>query len=534
MKINVFIKLISIFIIFPILLTFIMWTESASTLLEVKYEYDEETNKVTAQIISDVELKDTKPTWKLSTDKKIYTKVFDTNMSYSTPVEDIYGNVIQVNINITQVRIAKLKMNYIYDETANQVTAQIISDIELKYTKPTWSLSQDKKIFTKIYTKNEQYMTTVVDKYNNTINIEININQIDMTQPKITVEYQYNSDETVTVYLKSNKILKDTKPTWTLSDDKKTYVKIYKEREQNYKTLVQDTQGNEVTIKIDFECMKLTYNQKDNSAISVRYFYTEHKKAEVEISSSVKMKNTKPTWKISGGGYKFTKTYYADEIYGTTIQDVNGVTKQVNLIINISGRYLNGIDVSHHNGKIDWEKVKNAGIDYAIIRCGYGQDMISQDDKMFEYNITECERLGIPYGIYIYSYALNVNHVLSEADHVLRLIKGHNPKFGIWLDLEDDDYKLNNGMPTNEQFVEMAIKFCDKIKANGYNNAGIYANIYWLDYKLNDSRLDKYKKWVAQWTGSCTYNKPYQMWQYTDNGSVNGITGNVDMNIYYK
>ena len=229
MKINVFIKLISIFIIFPILLTFIMWTESASTSLEVKYEYDEETNKVTAQIISDVELKDTKPTWKLSTDKKIYTKVFDTNMSYSTPVEDIYGNVIQVNINITQVRIAKLRMNYIYDETANQVTAQIISDIELKYTKPTWSLSQDKKIFTKIYTKNEQYMTTVVDKYNNTINIEININQIDMTQPKITVEYQYNSDETVTVYLKSNKILKDTKPTWTLSDDKKTYVKIYKD-----------------------------------------------------------------------------------------------------------------------------------------------------------------------------------------------------------------------------------------------------------------------------------------------------------------
>ena len=160
--------------------------------------------------------------------------------------------------------------------------------------------------------------------------------------------------------------------------------------------------------------------------------------------------------------------------------------------------------------------------------------MTSQDDKQFARNIAECERLGIPYGIYIYSYALNVKDALSEADHVLRLIKGHNPQFGIWYDLEEDDYKIQNGMPTNKMFAEMAIAFCEKIKANGYNNLGIYANTYWWETILNDSRLDQYKKWVAQWSANCTYDKPYQIWQYTDSGIINGINTNVDMNIYFK
>ena len=134
----------------------------------------------------------------------------------------------------------------------------------------------------------------------------------------------------------------------------------------------------------------------------------------------------------------------------------------------------------------------------------------SQDDTMFKYNIDECERLGIPYGVYIYSYALNVNNALSEADHVLRLIKGYNPTFGIWYDLEDaDGYKDKYGMPSNEMFTEMTIAFCEKIKANGYENVGIYASLDWLKNQLGSSRLDKYNKWVAQWGNKCTYEKDY-------------------------
>lgn len=94
-----------------------------------------------------------------------------------------------------------------------------------------------------------------------------------------------------------------------------------------------------------------------------------------------------------------------------------------------------GIDVSEHNKNIDWEKVKAAGIDYAIIRCGYGSDIQNQDDKQWQRNVSECERLGIPYGVYIYSYAKNTEMAASEAQHVLRLISGHKlsyPYILIW------------------------------------------------------------------------------------------------------
>ena len=90
---------------------------------------------------------------------------------------------------------------------------------------------------------------------------------------------------------------------------------------------------------------------------------------------------------------------------------------------------VNGIDVSSHQGKINWAEVKNSGVDFAIIRCGYGQNNPSQDDMFFARNVSECERLGIPYGVYLYSYALTENDAYSEAQHALRLIKGHNPKY---------------------------------------------------------------------------------------------------------
>ena len=194
---------------------------------------------------------------------------------------------------------------------------------------------------------------------------------------------------------------------------------------------------------------------------------------------------------------------------------------------------MKGLDVSAHNGIINWERVKNSGIDFAIIRCGYGENLTSQDDQYFNRNISECERLGIPYGVYIYSYALTENGAVSEANHVLRLIKGHNPSFGIWFDMEDaDHYKERNGMPSNQTLVNICKRFCDKIKENGYN-VGIYASLSWLKNQLDDPILDVYPKWVAQWNITCTYTKKYVMWQYTNSGVVDGITGYVDMNKYY-
>lgn len=178
-----------------------------------------------------------------------------------------------------------------------------------------------------------------------------------------------------------------------------------------------------------------------------------------------------------------------------------------------------GIDVSSHNGYVNWYDVKNRGYEFALIRCGFGDDYYYQDDKQYLNNVNECERLGIPYGVYLYSYALNMNQSNSEVNHVLRLIKnlGQNFKLGVWLDMEDgDNYKENNGMPSNETLVNICYNFCDRIEKEGYYS-GIYANLNWLQTKLNNNKLNRFDKWVAQWADKCTYDKKYSIWQYTNN-----------------
>ncbi|MFS8651436.1 MAG: LysM peptidoglycan-binding domain-containing protein [Caldibacillus sp.] len=195
---------------------------------------------------------------------------------------------------------------------------------------------------------------------------------------------------------------------------------------------------------------------------------------------------------------------------------------------------LKGIDVSKHQGKIDWDKVKADGIQFAMIRLGYGGDIRNQDDEYFERNVREAERVGIPWGAYLYSYALNVEQAKSEAKHALRLLKGKKPTFPIAFDMEDaDGYKKKNGMPSNAELVEICYTFLDEVEKAGYY-VGLYASLSWFKEKLNDPKLDRFDKWVAQWGPKCTYWKPYGMWQYTNQGTVAGISGPVDMNIAYK
>ena len=495
--------------------------------LKVNNVYDKTTNQVTSKIISDVPLKNTKPTWKLSEDRMTYTKVYSNNSNYSTAVEDIYGNVVNVKINFNDIddKGPEVKVDLKYDIYSNTVTAVMKSNEKMANTKPTWELSEDQLTYTKIFSTNMNYNTRVEDLYGNGTNVNIVITKIDDKAPEITLEYKFNSDDTVTVYMKSNEKMANTKPTWKLSEDQLTYEKVFDDNKK-YFTEVQDLYGNSKDITIDFKTKKFEYKQVDNSKIKVRYLYIGKSKVITEIVSSVKMQDTKPTWKLSKDGYTYSKEYYNNQMYKTYIKDINGKTKEVNIVINLFDNYLLGIDVSHNNGNINWEEVKKSGIDFVIIRVGYGQNYSSQDDRCFIKNISECERLGIPYGVYLYSYAQNVNNASSEADHMLRLIRGYNPVYGIWYDLEEEN--------RNVDYVGIATTFCEKIKANGYNNVGIYASLSWFNSKLNDSRLDQYSKWVAQWGESCTYNKPYRIWQYTASGSINGINGNVDMDILYK
>lgn len=189
-----------------------------------------------------------------------------------------------------------------------------------------------------------------------------------------------------------------------------------------------------------------------------------------------------------------------------------------------------GIDVSKHQGHIDWEQVKADGIEFAILRVGYGNDMVSQDDELFIENADACTRLGIPFGVYLYSYAVSVGMARSEAEHVLRLIRGYNLSLPVYCDLEDE---MTTGICSNAQIEEIASCFASVIEAAGYR-VGIYASKYWWTTKLTGAIYGQWERWVAQYNSECTYSGDYGMWQYGSDGRVNGISGRVDVNICYK
>ena len=189
------------------------------------------------------------------------------------------------------------------------------------------------------------------------------------------------------------------------------------------------------------------------------------------------------------------------------------------------------IDVSEHQGKIDWEKAwKSKAFSAVILRCGYGSNERSHDDKQWIRNVSECERLGIPYGVYLYSYS-DGRSIQSEIDHVIRLIKGHSPAMPVYIDLEESKY--------GKAFLNNANVFCAQIAKKGYK-AGVYSGAY-LFGKYLMSLPKQYSRWVAAYgknIGGKVYNnvKPtfdIDAWQYTSTKSIPGIQGNVDASLFY-
>lgn len=189
-----------------------------------------------------------------------------------------------------------------------------------------------------------------------------------------------------------------------------------------------------------------------------------------------------------------------------------------------------GIDVSYHNGTIDWKRVKQSEVEYAIIRCGYGTNDKSQDDKKWEENVKGCTDNNIPYGVYLYSYADTVEKASSEADHAIRLLQGKKFKYPVYYDLEEDAIRKKL---SKTEIANIAKTFCNKLSAKGYT-VGIYANKDWFTNYLTDSCFNNWTKWVAQYNTVCNYQGKYDMWQCSSTGSVPGISGKVDLNYSYS
>lgn len=185
---------------------------------------------------------------------------------------------------------------------------------------------------------------------------------------------------------------------------------------------------------------------------------------------------------------------------------------------------VTAIDVSYCQTGVDYNKVKNSGIDAVIIRAGFGKETYQKDSE-FETHYRNAKKAGLAVGVYWYSYAYSVAEAKQEAKVCLACIKGKTLELPVYYDLEESGQtRLGMSALTN-----IAIAFCEAIKAGGYR-AGVYSNLNWLNNYIDYERLrNKYSIWLAQW--SSNPSKSCDIWQNADNGRISGINGNVDTDV---
>lgn len=207
---------------------------------------------------------------------------------------------------------------------------------------------------------------------------------------------------------------------------------------------------------------------------------------------------------------------------------------EIKKLQNLTGRARAGIDVSKWNGEIDWDKVKNAGIEFAIIRAGYRGSVSGSlvVDPYFETNMKGAAASGLPVGVYFFTQAVNEVEAVEEASAVMQLVRDYKLDYPIFIDTEGAG---GNGRADGldvETRTLICEAFCRTIENAGYN-AGVYGSRNWYNNKLHSDRLERYSIWLAEYRSVPLYQGYYQMWQYTSKGKVDGISGNVDLNISY-
>ena len=189
---------------------------------------------------------------------------------------------------------------------------------------------------------------------------------------------------------------------------------------------------------------------------------------------------------------------------------------------------IKGIDVSSWQGVVDYRKVKASGIDFVIMRAGFGRE-VSQKDNCFEQNYSAAKAAGLDVGAYWYSYADSAEDAVREAKACMEVIKGKKFEYPIYFDLEEQSQ-----FAKGKNFCDSVIKsFCGELEKNGYL-AGLYCSTYYLNNFVSNNVAGKYPLWVAQYNYRCTYTaNKYGIWQYSSEGRVNGISDNVDMDYCY-
>ena len=263
------------------------------------------------------------------------------------------------------------------------------------------------------------------------------------------------------------------------------------------------------------------------------------KSATLKVGQSKTLKAT-----LNNNAYSYRSTWTSSNTYVATVNSTGKISaksqgtatityktyngKTASCKLTVSGSVAKCIDVSTWQGSIDFNKVKSAGYNYVIIRAGYGKEK-SQKDNMFETNYKNAKSAGLKVGAYWFSYAMSPSTATAEADACLSCIKGKKFELPVYYDME-----YQPAMSTsNSNYTKMAVNFCNKLKSNGFKS-GVYSSASVYDYLLNRTTLKNngISIWNAEW-----YTKPSitcDVWQYSDNGRINGISTNVDLDYIYN
>ena len=299
---------------------------------------------------------------------------------------------------------------------------------------------------------------------------------------------------------------------------------------------------------------KTTATATVSCAVSVKQFSTDSTAQLKDKSGRLLYKDSECKKPATVADYNANGTYYTEPVY-TGWQTIDGKVYYYTsnhqrvtgsqVISGISynfgsdgalqqGSGKNGIDVSSHQGNIDWASVKAAGINFAIIRVGYrgSQTGALVEDSCFKKNIQGATANGINVGVYFFTQATTEAEAVEEASMALTLCSGYNLSYPIFVDTENGSGAARaNGLDKGTRTACVAA-FCKTI-ANGGRKAGVYASKSWYNNKIDASAFSNYFIWVAQYNTTCNYKGKYNMWQYSSKGSVPGIKGNVDVNIAY-
>lgn len=236
---------------------------------------------------------------------------------------------------------------------------------------------------------------------------------------------------------------------------------------------------------------------------------------------------------ISSCGRKRRESAIPLETDSTTLDDAKWVTKDGFLVYDDAGyASVTGIDVSEWVNGVDWQQVKDAGIDFAILRVGYRGYETARfvfDNSLHTF-LRGCNEVDLPVGVYFVSQAINEAEAVEEAEQVLDNIRGYEITMPVYIDLEGAGETARTKDLTPEEYTQIVNAFCRRIEKEGYR-AGVYSNENWIRSHLNWEDLSEWDLWFAKYTKVPSTDHPFNMWQYSATAVIPGVEKECDLNV---